>query len=92
MPARFRVGNHPTEGIIVASKLLSTKEAAEFLAVSAAFLERDRWAGARIPYLKIGSRAVRYRLEDLEQYLNTRIRTNTSQGVDTCGPITTLKN
>jgi len=30
--------------------LLTTKQAAPILGVSIAFLERDRWAGARIPY------------------------------------------
>ncbi len=48
--------------------LLTTKEAALCLGVSEAFLERDRWAGARVPFIKIGSRAVRYRLQDLEHY------------------------
>ena len=44
------------------SQLLSTPQAAKFLNVIIAFLERDRWAGARVPFVKIGSRAVRYRL------------------------------
>lgn len=52
------------------SQLLSTPQAAKFLNVSIAFLERDRWAGARIPFVKVGSRAVRYRLDDLESYIN----------------------
>lgn len=51
-------------------QLLSTPQAAKFLNVSIAFLERDRWAGARIPFVKVGSRAVRYRLDDLEAYIN----------------------
>ena len=51
------------------SQLLSTPQAAKFLNVSIAFLERDRWAGARVPFVKIGSRAVRYRLDDLEAYI-----------------------
>ena len=46
--------------------LLTTPQAANVLGVSIAFLERDRWAGARVPFIKIGSRAVRYRLQDLE--------------------------
>lgn len=50
-------------------QLLSTPQAAKFLNVSIAFLERDRWAGARIPFVKVGSRAVRYRLDDLEAYI-----------------------
>lgn len=50
-------------------QLLNTRQAAEFLGVSVAFLERDRWAGARVPYIKVGSRAVRYRQADLERYV-----------------------
>lgn len=51
------------------TQLLNTEQAAEYLGVSVAFLERDRWAGARVPFIKIGARAVRYRLGDLEQYI-----------------------
>ena len=54
------------------SQLLSTPQAAKFLNVSIAFLERDRWAGARVPFVKIGSRAVRYHLDDLEGYINSQ--------------------
>lgn len=62
-------------------KLLTTKQAAEYLGVSAAFLERDRWAGDSIPFIKLGSRAVRYRMEDLESYIEEKIRTSTSEEV-----------
>jgi hypothetical protein len=55
----------------IQTELLHTKDAAKFLNVSVAFLERDRWAGARIPFVKVGSRAVRYRLDDLEAYIDT---------------------
>jgi len=65
----------------MSSQLLNTKQAANYLAVSNAFLERDRWAGARIPFVKIGSRAVRYRLSDLDDYIEGSIRTSTSQQV-----------
>lgn len=61
------------------SALLTTKEAARYLGVSKAFLERDRWAGARIPFIKVGSRAVRYRQADLDGYLDTRVRRSTSE-------------
>ncbi|MBZ2168029.1 helix-turn-helix domain-containing protein [Marinobacter sp. F4216] len=60
-------------------KLLTTKEAADVLGVSKAFLERDRWAGARIPFIKVGSRSVRYRLSDLTDFIEKQIRTSTSQ-------------
>lgn len=59
-------------------RLLTTKEAAQFLGVSKAFLERDRWAGARIPFIRIGDRAVRYRVGDLEAYITSRQRTSTA--------------
>jgi excisionase family DNA binding protein len=65
----------------VSSQLLNTKQAANYLAVSNAFLERDRWAGARIPFIKIGSRAVRYRISDLDAYIEGSLRTSTSQQV-----------
>lgn len=58
--------------------LLNTKQAAEYLSVSMAFLERDRWAGARIPFIKVGSRAVRYRMSDLDNYLDGQVRISTS--------------
>jgi len=53
------------------TQLLTTPQAAEFLGVSVAFLERDRWAGARVPYIKVGSRAVRYQQTDLDQYIES---------------------
>lgn len=60
-------------------QLLTTKQAAPILGVSIAFLERDRWAGARVPFIKIGSRAVRYRLSDLMGYIESCKRHSTSQ-------------
>lgn len=57
--------------------LYNTKQAANYLGVSSAFLERDRWAGARIPFVKLGTRSVRYRLADLEAFVAGRIRTST---------------
>jgi excisionase family DNA binding protein len=58
----------------MSDRLLTTKEAAHFLGVSAAFLERDRWANADIPYVRVGSRTVRYRLSELEAYVNSNRR------------------
>lgn len=50
-------------------KLLTTEEASQFLGMSRQFLERDRWKGATIPFVRIGTRSVRYRMDDLEAYL-----------------------
>ena len=59
--------------------LLTTKEAANYLCVSKAFLERDRWAGSRVPFIKVGSRAVRYRQSDLDNFIDSKQRSSTSQ-------------
>ena len=59
--------------------LMNTKAAAAYLGVSSAFLERDRWAGARIPYVKIGTRSIRYRYTDLDAYIEQQIRYSTSE-------------
>ena len=60
------------------AQLLTTKEASKLLGISTAFLERDRWAGAKIPFIKVGSRAVRYRQSDLDDYINNRVAYSTS--------------
>lgn len=60
-------------------KLLTTKEAAPLLSVSVAFLERDRWAGAQVPFIRIGARAVRYRLSDLNAFIESRKRVSAVQ-------------
>jgi hypothetical protein len=65
----------------MSEQLVSTKDAARILCVSEAFLERDRWAGARIPFVKIG-RAVRYCQSDLDAYVAVRRRRSTSQVED----------
>ena len=59
--------------------LLDTAEAADYLRVSKAFLDRDRWAGARIPFIKVGTRAVRYRLKELDEYIDSQVKFSTSE-------------
>ena len=61
-------------------ELLTTKQAAKYLGVSMAFLEGDRWAGAQVPFVRIGSRAVRYLKEDLEAYVKERRVAGRSEG------------
>ena len=65
-------------------RLLTTKETAKIIGFSVAFLERDRWAGARngrgplIPYVKVGVRGVRYLLPDVRAHIRANRRTSTS--------------
>ncbi len=49
--------------------LLTTKQAARRLNVSESFLERDRWQGATIRFIRVGKRAVRYHPDDIAEYL-----------------------
>ena len=57
----------------VMDNLLTTKEAARYLAMSEAFLERDRWTGdPKIPFVRVGSRAVRYERSALDAYVRSR--------------------
>ena len=46
---------------VTAPKLVAPKEAAGYLGVSEKWLERDRWAGAKI---------VRYRMSDLVRFVD----------------------
>ena len=53
--------------------LLTTKKAARYLGMSEAFLERDRWTGdPKIPFVRVGSRAVRYERSALDSYVRGR--------------------
>ena len=54
------------------SNLLTELELANLLQVSVKTLQGQRWQKVGIPYLKIG-RAVRYRREDIESYLNQAV-------------------
>ncbi len=57
-------------------KLIRQRQAAEYLNVSEATLERDRWRGGDIPYIRIGPRAIRYDLEQLDEYIKNRTVNN----------------
>lgn len=58
-------------------KLLNEKEAALFLGCSIHKLQKDRRKGSLIPYIKIG-RSVKYRLSNLDAYLQQQTFTSTS--------------
>lgn len=60
--------------------LADTAQLAAFLNCSEALLERKRWDGSSIPFLKLG-RAVRYRKADVLAYLTDKSRTSTTERV-----------
>lgn len=57
--------------------LLSEREAAKLVSVSIRTIQQWRLRGEGPPFLKIG-RAVRYSVEDIERWIETRRRTSTS--------------
>jgi len=53
-------------------RLTGQKEAADYLDLSEATLERDRWRGGDIPYIRVGPRAIKYDLDQLDAYLESK--------------------
>ena len=60
------------------SKLFTTTEAANFLRLKPNTLEIWRFQGKGPRFLKLG-RACRYRLADLEQFMDSCLRTSTAE-------------
>ena len=60
-------------------RLVGQKEAAEYLNLSEATMERDRWRKGDIPYIRIGPRAIRYDLEQLDDYIDRNTVKNVSE-------------
>lgn len=57
---------------MVKRNLVKQPEAASYLGLSEATLERDRWRDGEIPYIKVGPRAIRYDLIQLDKYLERK--------------------
>ena len=56
----------------MSKSLIGQKEAADYLNLSEATLERDRWRGGDIPFIRVGPRAIRYDLGQLDDYLERK--------------------
>ena len=75
-----KTGNRDQEGTLKMEPLLTTKQAAEYLGLKPQTLAGWRCNGmSTLKYVKVGSRAVRYRVEDLDEWLNGRTGTHTGQ-------------
>ncbi len=62
--------------------LLTQQEAAERLGMSPRWMEVRRYQGGGPPFVRVSSRCVRYRPEDLEAWAAERVRTSTSDTGD----------
>lgn len=58
--------------------LLTEQDAASYLQLTCRALQAWRYQGRGPQFVKISARAVRYRLEDLETWVETRLRSSTS--------------
>jgi excisionase family DNA binding protein len=52
--------------------LIKQNEAASYLGLSEATLERDRWRGGDIPFIRVGPRSIRYDLDQLNTYIERK--------------------
>jgi predicted DNA-binding transcriptional regulator AlpA len=64
------------------TRLLDEDEAADYLGLSPRTLQGLRVKGGGPDYIKLGSRAVRYRLSDLEEFIEDRRQSSTSDDED----------
>lgn len=56
---------------------IDEREAAKLTGMSSAWFQRARWAGDSIPFSKVG-RAVRYKLSDVQEFMEARRVASTS--------------
>lgn len=68
-----------SETAAVRHTLLDEEQAADYLGLSPRTLQNFRVRGGGPDYVKLGARAVRYRLSDLDEFIEDRVRSNTSQ-------------
>jgi hypothetical protein len=57
---------------ITESDLLTPQETARAVRRSVSALNRDRWLKAGIPFIRVGPKTIRYRRDDIEEYLSAR--------------------
>ena len=60
-------------------RLVKQDKAANYLGLSEATMERDRWRGGDIPFVRIGPRAIRYDLKQLDDYIDRNTVKNVSE-------------
>ena len=65
------------EKTVTLPRLLSQRELVAYLGKSEAWAERSRWDGSGPVFCRIG-RHIRYRAEDVEQWINAGRRKSTS--------------
>ena len=62
--------------------LMREKQAADWIGVTVRFLQQSRVTGRGPKYVHLSRRAIRYRPQDLEEWVKSRLRTSTSEKPD----------
>lgn len=68
---------HPSPNQSDLSSYINESEASKMTGMSIAWFQRDRWQGGGIPFVKM-ERAVRYKVSDLIDFMESRKRRSTS--------------
>ncbi len=63
----------------MADRLLTEREAAERLGMSPRYMEARRQRVGGPPFIRISSRAIRYRTDDLDEWIASRRATSTAE-------------
>ena len=74
--------------VLDTDRLLSPRQAADFLGLTPRFLEMRRFRGGGPPFIRVSGRCVRYLSSDLRAWVEDRRRTSTSDtgGEETSSP------
>lgn len=67
--------------------LLNQRQAADLMGVSERTLECWRSRGGGPPFVKISRRAVRYRRQDIDQWVGERVQRSTSEELRPARPV-----
>lgn len=58
----------------MSDNLINSKDAARMLGISVSMLAKDRMNKGKIPYIRIGKRAIRYSRKAIEEYKKRNTR------------------
>lgn len=79
MPAALEVDDVTTQPLITTDRLMTATEAGELVAMTTGALAQLRFTGAGPKFVKLGARSVRYRREDIEEWVTGHVRTRTGR-------------
>jgi len=77
----------PENTVTASDCLLNERQAAQYLDIAVKTIQRWRLVGSGPAFVRLSSRAVKYRRRDLDEFIESRLRTSTSDpGPDVSNP------